>query len=117
MFTKPSMARQEIESICSEAVKALGYLKLREQQLRVISFVQWRDAFGVLPTGYSKSLCYTLLPFVFDWLLGRNDSLMVVISPLIAKIDDQVGVFVFECLALLVSALIACNTTLGSKFR
>ena len=67
--------------------------------------------FGILPTGYGKSICYALLPFVFDWLLGRNDSLVVVISPLRATIDDQVGAFVFEYLALLVSTLIACNTT------
>ena len=47
--------------------------------------------FGVLPTGYGKSLCFTLLPFVFDKLLGTNNSIVIVITPLTAIIKDQVS--------------------------
>ena len=52
------------------------------------AFVQGRDVFAVLPTGYGKSLCYACLPFVFDKLLGtggaREDgSIVVVVSSLV----------------------------------
>ena len=46
--------------------------------------------FGVLPTGYGKTLCYAILPTLFDRLLGRQDSIVVVITPLTAIIKDQV---------------------------
>ena len=50
-----------------------------------------------LPTGFGKSICYryTTLPFVFDHKLGRVDrdyhSLVVVVSPLISLIIEQVA--------------------------
>ena len=57
----------------------------------ICSFVGGEDVFAVLPTGYSKSLCYQCLPFIFDSL--RTDglqSIILVISPLVAIIKDQV---------------------------
>ena len=43
------------------------------EQLRVTeTFVQGRDVFAVLPTGYGKSLCYACLPIVFDKLLATG---------------------------------------------
>lgn len=45
-----------------------------------------------LPTGSGKSLCYWILPWAFD-LLRKHESptcLVVVVSPLIALIKDQV---------------------------
>ena len=50
-----------------------------------------------LTTGFGKSICYryTTLPFVFDHKLGRVDrdyhSLVVVVSPLISLMIDQVA--------------------------
>ena len=41
-----------------------------------------------LPTGFEKSLCYKLLPLVFDYLAVAT---AVVISPLIALMEDQVA--------------------------
>ena len=44
-----------------------------------------------LPTGRGKSLCYCLLPKAFDVLRKvRNQSIVVVVSPLIALMKDQV---------------------------
>ena len=49
-----------------------------------------KDVFVWLPTGFGKSLCYEVLPFVFDYKLGRQDSLVIVVSPLISLMADQV---------------------------
>ena len=35
-------------------------------------------------------MCYEVLPFVFDDKLGRCDSLVIVVSPLISRVVDQV---------------------------
>ena len=44
-----------------------------------------------LPTGSSKSLCYCILPGVFDELRNQVDmSIAIVVSPLIALMEDQV---------------------------
>jgi len=52
------------------------------------------DVFMWLPTGYGKSLCYQALPFMIDSKLGLVDtgksSVVLVISPLIALMVDQV---------------------------
>ena len=52
------------------------------------------DAFVWLPTGFGKSLCYTALPFLYDYKLGRQESSCVsftlVISPLVSLITDQI---------------------------
>ena len=43
-----------------------------------------------LPTGSGKSFCYSVLPFVFDGLYQRVGSIVIVVSPLIALMKDQV---------------------------
>ena len=81
-----------VERACRESACAMGYANVRDRQLRVVSnFVRGSDVFAVLPTGYGKSLCYALLPSVFDRLLGKDDSIVVVITPLTAIINDQVS--------------------------
>ena len=53
-----------------------------------------KDVFVRLPTGFGKSLCYQVLPFVFDHKLGLigsgSSSLVLVISPLLSLMVDQV---------------------------
>jgi ATP-dependent DNA helicase RecQ len=62
-----------------------GYADFRPLQRRVIhSVLARRDTLGVLPTGGGKSICYQVPALV----LGR---LTVVISPLIALMQDQVA--------------------------
>ena len=52
------------------------------------------DVFMWLPTGYDKSLCYQALLFIMDYKLGLVDtgksSAVIVISPLVALMIDQV---------------------------
>jgi superfamily II DNA helicase RecQ len=52
-----------------------------------------RDVFAALPTGYGKSLCYGCLPLARDKLLGTQGSIVLVVSPLIALMKDQVQSF------------------------
>ena len=54
-------------------------------------FVEGRDVFVSFPTGGGKSLCYSVLPLVFDNLRKTaGQSLVIVVSPLIALMKDQV---------------------------
>ena len=48
--------------------------------------------FVSLPTGYGKTLCFTLLPPVIDLLRGvKEKSIVLVVSPLLALMKDQVA--------------------------
>ena len=47
--------------------------------------------FGILPTGFGKSLCFGCLPLVFDEMLAtENASIIVRATPLTAIMQDQV---------------------------
>ena len=57
-----------------------------------MEFCKGRDVFVSLPTGYGKSLCYTLLPCVFDLLRKvEKKSIALIVSPLVALMQDQVS--------------------------
>ena len=59
---------------------------LKNEQLTAIQHVyNGKDVFVWLPTGYGKSICYEVLPFIFDHKRGRSEgwsvnSVVVVIS-------------------------------------
>ena len=83
-----------VQEAAKQAARELGYEDMKPEQLRVVeAFVQGRDVFAILPTGYGKTLCYGCLPFVFDKLLNTKDdqaSIVVVVTPLTAIMKDQV---------------------------
>ena len=55
----------------SLATLASPHLTLKEEQLQAVMAVyEGKDVFVRLPTGFGKSLCYQVLPFVFDHKLG-----------------------------------------------
>lgn len=87
-----STEKIQIQAAVKHAIQALGYATLREKQQEVIeSFVGGHDVFGVLPTGYGKSLCYACLPATFDFLSKpKNPSIVIVVTPLVAIMNDQV---------------------------
>ena len=73
-------------------------LVLKSKQLEALkALYQGKDCFVWLPTGYGKSLCYQLLPFLFDYKRGRINapeadlSVVIVVSPLVSLMVDQVS--------------------------
>ena len=71
----------------------MGHAKVKDEQFRVIEdVVRGRDTFVSLPTGYGKSLCYGVLPWVFDELSWNSTkrSIVIVVSPLISLTAIQV---------------------------
>lgn len=62
----------------------------KEQAEALESMFNGQDTFVWLPTGFGKSVCYECLPFLFDYKLRRNNSTVIVISPLISLMTDQV---------------------------
>ena len=75
------------------ATKQLGYPGLcPKQELAVKNFLSGRDVFMSLPSGSGKLPCYCILPKVFDILRSptASQSSVMVVSPLIALMKDQV---------------------------
>lgn len=86
--------RDALDVALSKAVEKLGYSTLREHQVQAVkAFVRGQDVFVSLPTGSGKSLCFCILPALFDILRGVEErSVVVIVSPLIALMKDQVRV-------------------------
>jgi len=83
-----------LTSIASEAGRRLGYQYMKPEQVDVVvKILQGRDVFAILPTGFGKSLCYACLPSAFDILLKQESghSLVIVVTPLLAIVKDQVS--------------------------
>ena len=59
---------EDYKSCIEHGASSLGYVLKPEQQTSIEKFVCGKDVFISLPTGYGKSLCYILLPRVFDLL-------------------------------------------------
>ncbi len=88
-----------------EVTSGFGYRLEQKQEGSILQFTKGKDVFISLPTGFGKSLCYILLPGVFDIIRGvEKKSMILVISPLIALMEDQVAtIYFFGTLAVYVS--------------
>ena len=81
-----------LDDIIVKVAGSLGYTLKPEQKQALLKFVGGQDVFVSLPTGFGKSLCYILLPRIFDLLRGvKNKCIVIVVSPLIALIKNQVA--------------------------
>ena len=80
----------EVELAIKSAAKAIGVDELKPKQMSaVFSFVNGSDVFVALPTGYGKSICFAILPLVFNALRGNPGSIVVCVSPLTALMMEQ----------------------------
>ena len=81
-----------VDGAIATAVNKLGYKATSHQEKAIRELVLGKDVFVSLPTGSGKSLCYAALPYVFDTLRARDDSIVVVVCPLQAIMEDQVSI-------------------------
>ena len=89
------MAASDVDAIGLAAAK-LGFVDLKREQREVVeAFIGGNDVFAALPTGSGKSLCFAVLPLVFDILRGKSTptSIIICISPLVALMTDQKAKF------------------------
>ena len=67
---------------------------MKHEQLQIVTGVlRGRDIFGVLPTGFRKTLSFTCLHGTYDKLYQTVEpSIVLVVSPSIAIMKDQVSI-------------------------
>ena len=61
-----------------------------EQKLCLETVAQKRDVFGILPTGFGKSLIFQLLPRLLKDLWKLERACVLVVTPLVSIMKDQV---------------------------
>ncbi len=80
-----------------EALRSIfGHQEFRATQAQIVDrVIQDQHTLVIMPTGMGKSLCYQI-PAVVDWPGKPNhgDELVIVLSPLIALMKDQVDALV-----------------------
>ena len=76
--------------LASSTFKITGFNSY--QKLAIQKFaIQNQDVLVNLPTGSGKSLIYQALPIVFDSVFKDQGHIVVVVSPLISLIEDQIN--------------------------
>ena len=72
-----------IEGVATQVVQGLEYEAMKHEQLQIVAGVlRGHDVFGVLPTGFGKTLRFTCLPGVYDKLYQTGEpSIELVVSP------------------------------------
>ena len=83
-----------VDAVSSAALSCNLNFFLKKEQMQALSeYVKGKDVVANLPTGYGKSLIYSLCPLVCDNLQNVNSkkerSMLLLISPLTALMDDQ----------------------------
>ena len=92
-----SSSSQNFEDGVRYALSQLGLSDLQlknEQKLAIHAIFGGKDVFVCLPTGFGKSICFQILPFLFNHkhglFGGKKRSCAIIVSPFIALMVDQV---------------------------
>ena len=82
--------RKKSECIVDEVSREFGITLKHQQREAITLFLKGKDVFCCLPIGYGKSMCYSLLPRVFNrYRCLPGTSIVICISPLVALMVDQ----------------------------
>ena len=88
---KSNIEELNLSSVLCKAASELGYPTLKvEQEQAITYFISGNAVLVSLLTGYGKSLCFAILPKVFDLLRDEHKAIVLVISPLLSIISNQV---------------------------
>jgi len=93
-----SSSKRDFSAALSHSLVSIGKsnLILKDKQIEALQHLyEGKDVFLWLPTGYGKSLCFQLLPFLFDFKFDRSNegsqhSVVLVVSPLVSLMVNQV---------------------------
>ena len=80
---------EKLEAAVENAAKAIDIFELKEEQKTAVCSLVSGNVFILLPTGHGKSICFALLPLVFDCVHGDTGSIVLCISPLTALMMEQ----------------------------
>ena len=83
----------DLESAFQVVCEKFEIEAINDHQKRVLYayFEEKQDVFINLPTGFGKSLIYQALPLIFDEVTGIRGHIVVVVSPLVNLVQDQVA--------------------------
>ena len=85
MASKVNFSEENVETAIEASSRKVALtLKAKQKEASYIFIFDWKSCICMpTATGYGKSLCFALLPVVFDYLRGqKNSSIVVCVSPL-----------------------------------
>ena len=92
------LSEVQVVALMEKVAQKMGYSKLRPQQRKaLLYFLRGSDVFVSLPTGSGKSLCFSLLPGIFDAVRSSRGSLAIVICHIQALMKDQAAICEVLC--------------------
>ena len=82
----------EFEAALSNSLQHFHHISglKHDQKLCLETVAQKRDVFGILPTGFGKSLIFQLLPCLLKDLCKLQSACVLVVTPLVSIMKDQV---------------------------
>ena len=85
------MDLSQVNSFFESNLKDRFGFGLKEEQSKLISqILQRKNSLGIVPTEYGKSVCFYLLPLLFNEIKG-DGYICLVISPLRSLMIDQIA--------------------------
>ena len=82
----------------TEVTQFMGYSNLKPEQEQIINRILSKyNVFGILPTGFGKSLCYASLPLIYEKVHKKEgpQSIIIIITRLVATMKHQVWCYIF----------------------